>query len=87
MVGYDPKLNTNPFTGDKCEITIMNPRGEKVSEKTYRVDESGAVQDTLALAEDATLGSYQMSIRLNGNDSRSGTTASAWRNTRSRSSR
>lgn len=68
MVGYDPKLNTNPFTGDKCEITIMNPRGEKVSEKTYRVDESGAVQDTLALAEDATLGSYQMSIRLNGND-------------------
>lgn len=67
-VGYDPKLNTNPFTGDQCEVTIMNQRGEKVSEKTYRVDESGAVQDTLALAEDATLGIYRMIIRLNGKE-------------------
>ncbi|MBL9143285.1 MAG: hypothetical protein JNM99_06335 [Verrucomicrobiaceae bacterium] len=68
QVGYDPKLNTNAFTGDKCEVTIMNPRGEKVSEKTYRVDDSGAVEDTLTLAEDATLGMYRMSIRLNGKE-------------------
>ena len=68
QVGYDPKLNTNPFTGDKCEVTIMNPRGEKVSEKTYRVDDSGAVEDTLTLTDDATLGVYRMSIRLNGDD-------------------
>lgn len=67
QVGYDPKLNTNAFKGDKCEVIIMNPRGEKVSEKTYRVDESGAVQDTLTLAEDATLGVYRMAIKLNGN--------------------
>lgn len=68
QVGYDPKLITNAFTGDKCEVIIMNQRGEKVSEKTYRVDESGAVEDSLTLAEDATLGVYRMIIKLNGKD-------------------
>lgn len=64
-VGYDPKLNTNAFADSPCKITITNQRGEKVLEKTYQTDDSGAVGDTLKLADDATLGSYQVTIALN----------------------
>ena len=66
-VGYDPKLKTNAYAGKKCEVTITNARNEKVLEKTYRADDSGAVEDTLKLADDATLGSYQVRITFDKN--------------------
>jgi len=61
-VGYDPKLDTNAYAGHECQVTITNQRNEKVLEKTYRADESGAVEDMLKLADNATLGSYLIAI-------------------------
>lgn len=58
LVGYDPKLDTNSFAGSQVLVVIYDPRGEKLVEKTYKADDSGAVEDTLMLGENATLGNY-----------------------------
>ena len=60
--GYDPKLDTNKFADAHIRATISNARGEKVSEKTYNADDSGAIDDVLILPDDATLGMYQMNF-------------------------
>ncbi|MDB6140246.1 MAG: alpha-2-macroglobulin domain protein [Verrucomicrobiaceae bacterium] len=65
--GYDPKLNTNPYAGKNCEVTVTNQRSEKIWDKTYRADDSGAVEDTLKLADDATLGQYRVWISFDKN--------------------
>ena len=65
-VGYDPKLKTNAFAGDSCVVTITDPKGEKVHEKTYKADDWGAAEDVLKLGDEATLGSYQINIACNG---------------------
>jgi uncharacterized protein YfaS (alpha-2-macroglobulin family) len=65
-VGYDPKLETNAFAGNGCVVTITDPKGEKVHEKTYKADDWGAVEDVLKLGDEATLGSYQINITFNG---------------------
>lgn len=59
-VGYDSKLNTNAFAGSQIKVTIHDPRGEKLLEKTYKADDSGAVSDALTLGEEATLGVYRL---------------------------
>ncbi|MBX7207120.1 MAG: hypothetical protein K1X78_02305 [Verrucomicrobiaceae bacterium] len=59
---YDPKANFNRWAGKQFEITINNPRGEKIFEKKLEADESGSLSGELALAEDATLGTYAISI-------------------------
>ena len=64
--GYDPKLKTNAFAGDSCVVTITDPKGEKVHEKTYKADDWGAAEDVLKLGDEATLGSYQINIACNG---------------------
>lgn len=65
MVGYDPKLNTNAFAGSQIKVTIHDPRGEKLLEKTYKTDDSGAVSDALTLGEEATLGVYNVQFDMN----------------------
>lgn len=59
---YDPKANFNRWAGKQFEIVIRNPRGEKVFEKKIDADESGSLSGELALAEDATLGVYDIRI-------------------------
>ena len=67
-VGYDPKLDTNGFKGKWCEVTITNDRNEKVLEKTYHLDDSGAVEDMVKLGDDATLGAYNIHFTLDRNN-------------------
>lgn len=62
MVGYGLKLDTNRFKGATIKVVINDPRGEKVLEKTFKADDSGAIGDTLLLGEDATLGQYQVNL-------------------------
>ncbi len=64
-VGYDSKSKTNVFAGDKCHVIISNQRSEKLLEKDYKFDESGAVEDLLKLDDEATLGSCNISVRIN----------------------
>ncbi|GEP42747.1 alpha-2-macroglobulin family protein [Brevifollis gellanilyticus] len=64
LVGYDPKLNTNKFAGKYVEVRIQDPRGEEIAKKIYTADDSGAVNDVLSLADDATLGEYGISFSI-----------------------
>lgn len=64
-VGYDSKLDTNAFAGSQIKVTIHDPRGEKLLEKTYKTDDSGAVSDALTLGEEATLGFYNVQFDMN----------------------
>lgn len=64
QVGYDPKLDSNAFADAMMKVTITDPRGEKVTEKTYKADESGAINDVLELGDEATLGSYGMAVEV-----------------------
>ncbi|TWT63287.1 alpha-2-macroglobulin family protein [Rubinisphaera italica] len=50
------------FAGKSFRVEIVNPRGEKVLEKTYTADEYGGFDDELELPDDATLGSYSINI-------------------------
>lgn len=65
-VGYDSKLDTNNFAKARLTVRINDPRGEKLSEKTYTADDSGAVSDVLVLGEEAALGAYSMQVSTNG---------------------
>ena len=58
VVGYDPKLNTNKFAGSSIKVTIHDPHGEKVLEKTFKADDSGAINDSITLGDEAALGQY-----------------------------
>lgn len=60
LVGYDPKLNTNKFAGGSIEVKFYDPRGEELLKKTYKADDSGAVNDALMLGDEATLGEYSI---------------------------
>ncbi|WP_166647139.1 alpha-2-macroglobulin family protein [Prosthecobacter fusiformis] len=61
-VGYDPKVNTNPFAGANIEMIITDPRGEEILKKTYKADDSGAFDDVLTLGSEATLGQYNLKM-------------------------
>ncbi|MDZ4287373.1 MAG: MG2 domain-containing protein [Prosthecobacter sp.] len=61
-VGYGLKVDSNRFKGASIEVVIQNPRGEKILEKIYKADDSGAISDTLLLGDDAALGQYQVSM-------------------------
>lgn len=60
--GYDPKTDFNRFVGKEFEVTITNPRGEKVFDRKVNADPDGALGSELVLGEDAQLGSYAISI-------------------------
>lgn len=71
-VGYDPKVDTNKYAGASIHVVISDPRGEKLLEKTYKADDSGAINDALTLGDEATLGQYQINMQwkrpLRGNE-------------------
>ncbi len=62
---YD-KEEVSQFAGKTFTVRIHDPKGEKVYEKALVADEFGGVSDTLALAEDATLGVYNIGIPNTG---------------------
>jgi uncharacterized protein YfaS (alpha-2-macroglobulin family) len=64
LVGYDPKLNTNKFAGSSIQVTISDPRGEELLKKTYKADDSGAINDSITLGDEATLGQYSIQFVL-----------------------
>jgi len=64
-VGYDPKLDTNKFAGANLKVTIRNPMREKLLEKDYKADDSGAIDDVLILDDEATLGEYEIDMVAN----------------------
>jgi hypothetical protein len=64
LVGYDPKLNTNKFAGSSIHVTIRDPRGEELLKKTYKADDSGAINDSITLGDEATLGQYSIQFVL-----------------------
>ncbi len=60
LVGYDPKLNTNKFAGSSFQVTIHDPRGEELLKKTYKADDSGAINDSITLGDETALGLYSI---------------------------
>ncbi|HEY1083560.1 MAG TPA: MG2 domain-containing protein [Prosthecobacter sp.] len=62
QVGYDPKVNTNRYAKAQIEVIIHDPRGGEISKKTYKADDSGAVDGVLELGDDATLGQYSFEM-------------------------
>jgi uncharacterized protein YfaS (alpha-2-macroglobulin family) len=60
LVGYDPKLNTNKFAGSSFHVTIHDPRGEELLKKTYKADDSGAINDSITLGDETALGLYSI---------------------------
>lgn len=72
QAGYDPKLQTNAWQGHPCKVTISNQRNERVQEKNFTLDDSGAVEGVFKLAEGATLGAYALNVSID--DAQSGPT-------------
>ncbi len=51
------------FAGQKFNIEIRNPKGEKILTKTLKADAYGGMADELELPADATLGVYRMIVK------------------------
>ncbi|MCC8165008.1 MAG: alpha-2-macroglobulin [Planctomycetes bacterium] len=49
--------------GVDVPVTVYNPRGEKVYEKTLATDEWGGIDDSLTLGKDAPLGYYSIQTK------------------------
>jgi uncharacterized protein YfaS (alpha-2-macroglobulin family) len=62
VVDYADTFDTNPYKGKSLSFEILNPRREKVVEKTIIADEHGGIDDTFQLPEDATLGTWFIRI-------------------------
>ena len=52
----------SPFSGQEHFVQIHNPKGEKVFEKGFKVDEFGGFDGEFPLDKDATLGVYGLTI-------------------------
>jgi len=61
---YD-KEDVSQFAGADVKVEIFNPRNERVYQQQLKADEYGGVTGQLELAEDATLGIYQVTIQSN----------------------
>ena len=59
---YDAE-GPSEFAGQSFTVRVNNPKGEKVLEKTVKLDEYGGAAGELALKEDATLGMYAIQVR------------------------
>ncbi|HSI34601.1 MAG TPA: MG2 domain-containing protein, partial [Tepidisphaeraceae bacterium] len=62
---YD-QLGKSPFAGTSLVLQIHNPRGDKVFEKGYTLDEYGGTDGELPLPKDTTLGAYNVAAFVNG---------------------
>jgi len=51
------------FAGQSYQVRIHNPKGEKLFEKTVKLDEFGGAAGDLMLKDEATLGMYSIQIR------------------------
>ncbi|MDP6545580.1 MAG: MG2 domain-containing protein [Phycisphaerae bacterium] len=51
------------FAGQSFQARISNPKGEKLFEKTVKLDDFGGAAGDLKLKDDATLGMYSIQIR------------------------
>ena len=51
------------FAGQSYQVRVHNPKGEKLFEKTVKLDEFGGAAGDLALKDEATLGMYSIQIR------------------------
>ncbi len=58
---YD-KDEPSPFAGREVQVTIQDPRSEKVLEKTFVCDQYGGLHGTFDVARAAILGVYHVSI-------------------------
>ncbi len=58
---YDQE-GRSPFAGQTFTVEFRNPKNEKVLEKSFTADGYGGFDGELALAKDATLGTYQILI-------------------------
>ncbi|HYF50292.1 MAG TPA: MG2 domain-containing protein [Planctomycetota bacterium] len=56
----------SPYAGQAQQIQVINPKGEKVFEKSYVCDEFGGFDGELTLDKSATLGQYAMIILTHG---------------------
>lgn len=66
---YDQE-GPSPYAGQEITVRIMNPRNEKIEEKTYKADSFGGIDGELALPKEAMLGVYSVQVlgiaNLNG---------------------
>ena len=63
---YDQQ-GKSPFAGQSLVINIHNPKGDKILEKGFVLDEYGGIDGELALPKDTTLGVYAIQCFYNGN--------------------
>ncbi|MCP4375763.1 MAG: alpha-2-macroglobulin, partial [bacterium] len=54
------------FAAQNVQVRINNPKGEKLLEKTLKLDDFGGAGGDLTLKNDATLGMYSIQIRHRG---------------------
>ena len=62
---YDQE-DTSQFAGQDFILTLNNPKGEKVLEKTFTADKYGGFDSQWAIPDDATLGVYRFGLKLPG---------------------
>jgi uncharacterized protein YfaS (alpha-2-macroglobulin family) len=60
--GYTEQLDTNPYSGQSCTVTISDPRNEKLFEKILKFDDWGTIVHALSLPAEATLGRYSVQV-------------------------
>lgn len=67
---YDAPEDKSEFAGLNATLQVNNPKGEKVLEKQYKLDEYGGLHDEWMLPADATLGQYyaQIIVHRGGNN-------------------
>jgi uncharacterized protein YfaS (alpha-2-macroglobulin family) len=58
------QVNDDEFAGQTFTIEVRSPRGEKLYNKSMQPDAFGGLEGQLALASDATLGSYLMQVAM-----------------------
>jgi len=62
---YDQE-DTSDFAGKQFTVEVMDPKGDKILERTFEADAYGGMEGELNLARDATLGVYQLYVKDHG---------------------
>lgn len=65
VASYDPDERLNPMAGKTILVTVLDPRGEKLSESKVKVDEWGGASGELHLPEETALGTYEINLTVN----------------------
>ncbi|MCL2304901.1 MAG: MG2 domain-containing protein, partial [Planctomycetaceae bacterium] len=59
---YDSSENESKYAGRKAVVEIHSPRGERIEQELFTLDEYGGLVGQLALPADAMLGEYRLSV-------------------------